>query len=223
MTGFGVKRMKFLNSRAMAAVALAAAGCVMAWSAGAADEPRREHNYEITPFGGYMFGGKFDDPTDNSDRDVKEDSTFGVFADIVADVPERQYEFLFANQSTTVKGAVPLDLDIQYLQVGGTVAYMDNPRIYPFFGATVGATRFSPKGSNLDDETKISFTLGGGFKVPITDHVGLRFDARAFLTLLDTDGNIFCVSDAAGGACRISTRSDTFVQYAAGLGITAAF
>lgn len=218
-----VKRMKFLNSRVTTVLALAAAGCVVALSACAADSPRRQNNYEITPFGGYMFGGKFGDPVNGGDRDVKEDTTFGLFADIVADVPERQYEFLFANQSTEVKGSVPIDLDIQYLQIGGIVAYMDNPRISPFFGATVGATRFSPKGSSLDDETKVSFTLGGGFKVPITDHVGLRFDARAFITLLDTDGNIFCVSDAAGGACAISARSDTFIQYSAGLGITAAF
>jgi hypothetical protein len=215
--------MKFLNSALPRMLALIAATCFTAWSANAADAPRRENNYEITPFGGYMFGGKFKDPTDGSDRDVKEDTAFGLFADIVADVPERQYEFLFANQSTTVKGAVPLDLDIQYLHIGGTVAFMDNPRIWPYFGATVGATRFSPKGTALDDETKVSFSIGGGFKVPITDHVGLRFDARAFITLLDTEGNIFCVSDAAGGACRISAQSDTFVQYVAGLGITAAF
>ena len=204
-------------------VALAAVSCLTAWSASAADDPRRENNYEITPFAGYLLGGKFEDPTNSSDRDVKDDTMFGLFADIVADVPERQYEFLFASQSTTVKGAVPLDLDIQYLHVGGTVAYMDNPRISPYFGATVGATRFSPDANGLDDETKISFSIGGGFKVPITDHVGLRFDARAFITLLDTDGNIFCVSDSQGGACRISARSDTFVQFAAGLGVTAAF
>jgi hypothetical protein len=114
-------------------------------------------------------------------------------------------------------------MDVQYLHIGGTVGYMDNPRVTPFFGATNGATRFSPDASGLDDETKLSFSLGGGLKIPITDHIGLRFDLRAFVTLLDSDSEIFCVSDAVDSSCRISAQSDTFLQYSAGLGIIAAF
>ena len=87
----------------------------------------------------------------------------------------------------------------------------------------VDGLRIEVEGTGVDIVDEISFSIGGGFKVPISDHIGLRFDARAFVTLLDTDGNIFCVSDSQGGACRISARSDTFVQFAAGLGITAAF
>jgi hypothetical protein len=59
--------------------------------------------------------------------------------------------------------------------------------------------------------------------VPITDHIGVRFDARAFITLLDTDGNFFCVSDSGGGACAIRAKSDTFLQYSAGLGLIVGF
>lgn len=51
----------------------------------------------------------------------------------------------------------------------------------------------------------------------------MRFDARAFISLLDSDGNIFCVSDEAGGACAIRTKSDTLLQYHAALGLTVAF
>ena len=203
--------------------ALLIVGGAAAFASNAADAPRRENNYELTPFVGYMGGGRFADPTDNSDRDVKEDTLIGLFADIVADTPERHYEVLYANQGSTIEGATPIDMSIQYLQIGGTVGFTDNPRVTPYFGATVGATRFSPDTTGLDDETKLSFSLGGGMKIPITDHIGLRFDLRAFITLLDTDSDIFCVSSAAGSGCRVAARSDAFLQYAAGLGITAAF
>jgi opacity protein-like surface antigen len=199
-------------------------GCVMA-TAACADEPRRHvNNFEITPFVGYMGGGRFNDPADGSDRDLKDDTTFGFFADMVADVPERHYELLYASQSSTVKGAVPIDMDVQYLQIGGTVSYTDAGYVVPYFGATIGAARFSPDASGLDDKTKLAFSLGGGMKIPFTDHVGMRLDARAFLSVLDSsDSELFCSSGATGGACALTARSDTFVQYSASLGIVAAF
>jgi hypothetical protein len=192
-------------------------------SAVAADERGHVNNFEITPWIGYMSGGKFEDPNDNSDRELEDDITFGFFADMVADVPQRHYELLYAKQGSTVAGAVPIDMDVQYLHIGGTVSYTDSVRVIPYFGGTIGAARFSPDASGLDEETKPSFSFGGGLKVPLTDHVGLRFDLRAFISLLDSDSTLFCASGAAGGTCAISARSDTFIQYSTGLGIVAAF
>lgn len=202
---------------------LVAAGCLAAVSAGAADQRRHVNDFEITPFFGSMSGGKFEDPTDNSDRNLDDDTFFGLFANMVADVPERHYELLYAKQSSTVKGGAPIDMDVQYLHIGGTVSHIDTAYVIPYFGVTFGAARLSPDTSGLDDETKVSFSVGGGMKIPITDHVGLRLDARAFITLLDSDSELFCVSDATGAGCSIGARSDTFLQYAAGLGIVAAF
>lgn len=203
--------------------ALLIAGCIATLVANAAEAPRHENNFEITPFIGYMAGGEFRDPLDGSDRDLKEDNVFGLFADVVTDSPDRHYELIYSQQSSTVKGAIPLDMDVQYLHIGGVVDFIDNPHVTPYIGATVGATRFSPDAVGLDDETKLSFSLGGGLKIPVTDHIGLRFDARGFVSILDSDSNIFCVSSADVNACRITARSDTIFQYSASLGITAAF
>lgn len=207
-------------------VALPAALGVMLMAAAApaaAQAPANDYKtYEITPFVGYMGGGKFEDPTTGTDRDVDQDTSFGVIFNIAAD-HWRHYEFLYAQQSTQVAGAVPMDLDIQYLQIGGTVSNPDAERVIPYFGVTVGAARFNPDGPGLDDETKLAFSVAGGVKVPITEHIGVRFDARAFISLLDTDGNIFCVSDNGAGTCAISTKSDTLFQYSANLGLIVAF
>ena len=65
--------------------------------------------------------------------------------------------------------------------------------------------------------------MAGGVRIPITEHIGVRLDVRAFVTLLDSDSDIFCVS-SAGLTCRIQAKSATsFLQYSANLGVTVGF
>jgi hypothetical protein len=199
----------------------ASALVVLAATPARAAEPPRYNQFEITPFVGWQGGGTFEDPTDASDRDLDSATSFGVIADAAAE-SWRHYELLYSHQSTTVQGAIPIDMDIQYLQIGGIVSYEDAERVIPYFGMTFGAAQFSPDGPGLGDETKLAFSVGGGLRIPITEHLGVRFDARAFITLLDTSGSIFCVS-SGGATCRISAKSDTFVQYGASLGVVFGF
>jgi hypothetical protein len=204
-------------------VSLVGLGAMAAAAPALAAEPEREYNrYEFTPFYGFISGGEFEDPTDSSERDLDDGSSFGLFVDI-ADEHWRHYEIFYTDMDTEVKGAAPFDMQVQYLQIGGTVSHPDARYAIPYFGMTVGAARFSPDEAGLDTETELAFSVGGGLRFPITDHVGLRFDARAFVTVLDSDGDLFCVSDAEGGACRIRAKSDTFLQYAASLGVTIGF
>lgn len=203
----------------------AAAGVALLAAAvpASAQQPSEDYaNFEITPFYGYMAGGEFEDPADGSDRDIDENNNFGVIFNAAVD-EWRHYELLYSTQSTQIDGSVPMDLDVRYLQIGGTVSNPDAESVIPYFGITVGAARFSPDAAGLDDETKLAFSVAGGLKVPITERIGLRFDARAFISLLDTDGNIFCVSDNGVGTCAIRTKSDTLLQYSAALGLTVGF
>jgi hypothetical protein len=210
---FGVRR---AAAAALGAMLLATAGTA------AAEAPSDYKHWEITPFFGYMGGGEFEDPSTNTDRDLDEDNNFGVIFNAAVD-QWRHYELLYTRQGTQIGGASPIDLDVEYLQIGGTVSHPDAERVIPYFGLTVGAARFSPDQPGLDNETKFAFSVAGGFKVPITEHIGVRFDARGYLTLLDTDGNIFCVSDNGVGTCAIRTKSDTLFQYSATLGLIVAF
>lgn len=209
-----------------AGLAVAIAAVSMASGvAGAAEAPRQEKHenlFEITPFVGFMMGGGFEDPADGSQRDVDQDTNFGLMLNLMADVPERQYELLYSTENTTIEGAVPLDLNIQYLQIGGTVAYPQSAHVSPYVGATLGAAYMKPDADGYDDETKLAFSFGGGVRFPITDHFGIRFDVRAFITLLDDDSQIFCVSNG-GATCAIRAKSDTFVQYAGSLGFSVGF
>lgn len=188
-----------------------------------AAEPPQQHtnDFEFTPFVGFMGGGEFEDPTDESDRDLDEDNSFGLIVNAAVD-DWRHYELLYTNQSTSVEGTAPLDMDVEYLQIGGIVSHPDAQRVIPYFGMTVGAARFSPDAAGLDDETKLAFSVAGGVRVPITDHFGVRFDVRAFVTVLDSEGDLFCVS-GEGLTCAIRAKSDTFLQYAVNLGVAVGF
>jgi opacity protein-like surface antigen len=218
--GGGVR--KFATHRGGMAVA-ALFGCFACGAAAQAQEEPHVNTFEITPFFGLMAGGSFEDPSDGSDRDVDSDTSFGVFLNLTADVHERQYELLYAQQSTVIQGGVPLDLDLQYLQIGGTVSYPQSPHVEPYFGVTVGAASFSPDAAGLDDETKFALSVGGGVKFPITDHIGIRLDIRSFVTFLQDDSEIFCVSVPATASCLIKPKSDTFVQYTGSLGFSVGF
>lgn len=201
---------------------VAAAAALLACAQAQAQEGAPSvHAFEVTPFVGFMGGGEFEDPADQSDRDLDEGTSFGVIANAAVDA-WRHYELVYARQSTEVGGAIPTDMDVQYLQIGGIVSNPDARRVIPYFGLTVGAARFSPDEPGLDDETKLAFSAAGGFRMPITDRFGVRLDLRAFVTLLESDGDLFCVS-SSGLTCRISAKSDTLLQYSASLGVTVGF
>ena len=191
-------------------------------SASASESEGDYKRFEITPFVGYMAGGEFEDPTTNAERDLEEDTSFGLIVDIAAE-SWRHSEILFADLDSEVDGANPFGMGVQYLQIGGTVSHPDARHVIPYFGITIGAARFSPDAAELYDETKLAFSAGGGMRIPITDHFGVRFDARAFVTVLDGESDLFCVSEGGAGTCNIRAKSDTFLQYAASVGVTFAF
>jgi hypothetical protein len=58
--------------------------------------------------------------------------------------------------------------------------------------------------------------------VPITDHFGVRLDLRAYGTVLDSESDLFCVSDG-GLTCRIKAKGDVLLQYSANLGVIIGF
>jgi hypothetical protein len=198
-----------------------AAALLVSVSATAGEGQDDYKQFEITPFAGYMAGGEFEDPTNGAERDLDEGSLWGLMVNIAAE-SWRHYEVLYANFDSEVDGTTPLDMSVQYLQIGGIVSHLDARYVIPYFGMTIGAAHFSPDAVGLDNETKLAFSAGGGMRIPISDHIGVRFDARAFITVLDGEGSLFCVSDG-GATCTIRAKSDTFLQYAASLGLTVAF
>ena len=91
--------------------------------------------------------------------------------------------------------------------------------VRPYIAGGLGATHFVAHGSGLNRKTYFSLSLGGGVEVPITGHVGLRFEGRGFLTILPDTTEIFCVS-AGGAACDVKVKGDVVGQILMMAGIT---
>ena len=201
--------------RAVFLAALIASG-----SAAAADPaPTR---FSITPFAGYRVGGSFTDSTSGTDRDLGEAQNYGIALDFYA-TPETELELLWSRQRSDLDGdpatgSPEVGLTIDYYHIGGTYLFKTQG-VQPFFVGTIGATRFDPSAAGSDSETRFSFGLGGGVKVPIARHVGLRFEARAYGTVLSSDSEALCVN----GRCLVNADGTLLWQYEANAGIYLAF
>jgi len=186
-------------------------------------EAGAEWGLEITPYVGYAIGGSFTDNATGADLDVQEGGSYGLVLDL-PDTPETQYELFYGLQRTKVTGGgtfggeTLFDLDIHYLHLGGTYLFTGE-KVRPFLSGGLGATHFVPHGSGLDRKTYFSVSLGGGVKIPISGHVGLRFEGRGFMTILPDSTEIFCVS-SGGATCNVKVQGDVLGQVLLMAGIT---
>jgi opacity protein-like surface antigen len=178
------------------------------------------------PFAGVRVGGEFRDTTNDGDRDtdIQESGAFGLALRMQRDAAS-EWEILYSRQRTetdaTSGGAPSLDLDVEYLHFGGT--FFPTERNYaPYVLGGLGVTRFSPKPGGLDDATDFSLSLGGGMRFPLTEAFALRLEARGFLTFVDADTAVFCISDG-GGFCAIQGSGSTLLQFEAVLGFAFSF
>ena len=182
-------------------------------------------DFEITPFIGYTWGGEFTEETTGNKLTVNENSNYGIMLDF-KQTDETQIELYYSHQPTKLEskasgfysGTPLFDLDIDYFHIGGT-ALMGEGKVRPFVVGTLGATYMAPKGEGLDSVTKFSLSLGGGAKILITDHIGLRLEGRWFGTFFDGSGSAFCSS----GQCLIKVQGDVFSQFVANAGVIIGF
>lgn len=216
------------TTRILAGLIGAAAVAGPVAQAQAADPPR----FEVTPFAGGRVGGSFDvrDPNDSAvpeqSVDLGSGAGFGLDLGLYRD-QQSFYELLYSTQSAAVDSANPAldgnDLRIDYLQFGGTLLFPDQSDVYvPYLSLTIGATFLQPDG-DFDSETKFSGSIGGGFRFPISDNVAAILGVRGYLTLLESDTDLFCVSDSTQAGCLVRSSGSTFFQAEGQLGLSVRF
>ena len=199
--------------------------CSLAVTPVAAEE--KPSRFELTPFAGYQFGGEFELEGSDTELELDEAQSFGLILNMDIDA-DRQYEFYYSRQETELdnKGLFlnepVLDLDVEYLHVGGTVAFAGDS-VRPYVVGTIGLSRFDPQASGLDSETFFSFSFGGGAKFFADKRVGLRLEGRFFATLIDSDSEIFCRSGADTNFCAVKVDGDLLLQWQAMAGLVFRF
>jgi opacity protein-like surface antigen len=179
---------------------------------------------EITPFAGYTMGGDFTNSYTGKTLSFEDTSSYGIMLDF-KQAEDSWIELYYSRQQTRLNvdqgpfiGVPAFDVDVEYYHLGGTYGTATG-KVRPFIVGTLGATHMDPKGSGLHAETKFSFSLGGGVRMYLTKHVGIRLDARWFGTLFNGSGTVFCSSNT----CLIDVQGDVLSQYVANAGVILAF
>jgi hypothetical protein len=201
-------------------------GTALVAGAQAADAPgSASHRDELLPleivgFGALAVGGRFKvqgggaDDSGTGDRvNLTEHGAFALAADLRAD-EGRQYELFYSREATDLpvtRSAPRTQVTVEYLQLGGTVLLNDAVLIKPYAVGGLGVARLSP-GDEGSTDTRFSASLGLGLRWPVTRQLSLRFEGRAFVTLVNDSTAIFCRSDDSGLLCRIHGNGQTFVQ-----------
>jgi hypothetical protein len=209
-------------------VILAICAVCLSPNAEAARKSNKRYNLEITPFVGYRFFGSFDDEDTEEDYDLESSSSAGV----IVNFPSKnntEWEIYYSKQSTEIKtgdlfqSVKVLDMDVEYLMIGGTYLFEREKEFQPYFVATIGAARFEPSGANTSSDTFFAFSAGGGWKYFPDKRIGLRLDGRFIGSLIDSDSDIFCQTGPEGNGCVIRNDGDVLWQFELQAGIVFRF
>jgi len=153
-------------------------------------------NFEITPFGGYRYGGEFEETDRNFSIELDDKESYGLILN-ARHSPVTQWEILYSRQETSADtiglglSDPLLDISVEYLQAGGT----------SFF----------------------SFSLGLGLQIRPTDRLGIRLEARGYGTLLDSNSDLFCAFGPSNNVCAIRIDGTIMWQVEALAGIVFRF
>jgi hypothetical protein len=179
---------------ALRILAALAAGLTLS-TAGFADEGSPVlHGKGFTLYAGYQFGGHFTDQTTGKTVDLRETSSYAGSFDMQLD-DSSEFQVFYNHQSTEFNPwpypATSADVRFDFLHIGGTYFPEELGRgVYVMGG--LGVTRATPDGAGLLPETRFSLSIGLGYLLPLSRHVGLRFEARGFATIFGSNATVFC-------------------------------
>lgn len=180
--------------------------------------------FEITPVGGYRFGGTFEIEASDASYDVQDSSTAGLILNL-REKDNTQWELLYSRQSSEARlesgaGTRPLvDLELQMLQIGGTYQGSGDT-VRPYLAATIGGTRIA---TSTESDTFFSGSIGVGLQILPSSRLGIRIEARAHGTLTDSDTTLFCGTGPDLNICAIQIEGNVLAQFETFAGIVFRF
>ena len=182
----------------------------------------------FTVYGGYRGGGNFTDATSGSSLPLDGAGSWAASFELGLDAGSQMQVFVSRQdthvdtQGATQVTATPLPakfrLVVTYVHIGGTL-YLDKKigeGLYALGG--IGATLFEPDLEGSSNTVRASLSLGFGYQWPISSRLGLRFEARGYATLVDSNSALFC-----SGGCAVSIKGNTLSQGEVLLGLAYRF
>lgn len=173
--------MQSLVAACVLSAGLAAAGDAQYRSARPVQRGLPEPRFEVSVFGGYQFGGRWDAIVGGTPGrlDVADHGNYGM-AFSVRVRPGVLTEFLYLRQPTTlffrpVNGirTEVFPVHVAYYHLGGLYE-IPHGRLRPFGALSAGATHFNPKQSGVGSEWRFSVAAGLGVRAFVTERIGVR-------------------------------------------------
>ena len=187
----------------------------------------QEATTEITAFGAYRFGGTFEEDESEVEYELNDSPSFGLILNFRHQDPT-QWEILYSQQHTEAEfqgGTTPggeIDIDLHVLQLGGTYQF-EGEVARPYLAFTLGGTHVRASANGSDSDTFFSGSIGVGMKFLPTSRVGIRVEARAYGTLVDSSTDLFCSTGPDQNICAIRLEGRMLSQVETFAGITVRF
>ncbi len=171
--------------------------------------------FELTPFGGWRFGGEFAEVGSGYGNEINldESPSFGLILGIPWDPIDRSsLELVWSHQGSSVDlttaGGSTLDLNVDYLHIGGMAPFSTpNEKIETLLSGGLGATYMQAGSSSSSSEIRFSLSFGAGLLFHVSERVAVRLEARGWYTFTETGSAIFC-----SGGCVVAFSGTGFVQ-----------
>ena len=168
-------------------------------------EATPEYRKEITPFAGYQLGGSFETfangPIPAGSLEMGDDFAWGGILGFMVR-PRTFAELTYLRQDTDLSfdvvggGARGLGgFAVNYIQVGGRQEFGTGSRIYPFLDFSLGLGIFDPKAEGVESDTRFSWSVGGGLRLPVgqSGRTSIRADGRLWVTPVPSgDYGVWC-------------------------------
>jgi hypothetical protein len=196
----------------------------------AAGASAQEDRFEIGAHGGYLFGGSVDGEAGalKSTASIESAPAYGGIIDIA--LRRGQFaELTYTRSPTTLTlrqsdgTRYQYDILLQYFQIGGLLEFRTPTLdwLRPVFGGTIGATVFTANDEFASyEEWRLSLIFDAGAKIRLTNVLGLRLQARGFVTFLTDESAMFC---ATGAGCAFAATGSAFLQGELGGAVYLAF
>jgi hypothetical protein len=188
------------NSHGFAVVAATIVATIVASGPTAAAQ-----TVEISPFYGYRVGGSISEVTAGPVVDDDGGPSFGVIVNVVFGLPTDglKVEGIYSHEEArlTVRSSQfdpPRHASAQVDQVlVGGIRDLTDGRARPFLSGLFGITRYAVPG---DTEVRFAIGVGTGMKAYFTSRLGLRLDARGYMTIINLGSAGVC----GGFGCAIA-------------------
>lgn len=175
-----------------------------------------QQGFELTPFGGYRFGGSFTVDDGAGAYDVDDSAAAGLMLNW-RHRDNTRWEIYYARQETEAMfdaatiNDPELNVKAHVLQLGGT--YQGSGAAWrPYLAATVGGTHVEVTSRGTESDTFLSGSIGVGLLFRPESRLGLRLEVRGHGTLIDSGTDLFCETGPDVNVCALRIEGDVLWQ-----------